>query len=139
MVYISSDPEFHRFLLVRGTTESEIVSNVFDKKCEKIISDLSMLLLNASANISKLSPIIDIDCSCMPKAGNLLAIQDELVSTSSPINNSVPIENISAFTKLLLRPDSSQKNCNGITVQLGMKYGIYAMRSNHLVSSVSGG
>jgi len=41
--------------------------------------------------------MMETHCSSMPKAGNRLAIQEELVSVNSPISSSVPMPMISAF------------------------------------------
>ena len=52
---------------------------------------------NASPRLPKSSPTIDTHLSCIPRGGSQPAIHAALVSVSSPIRSSVPMEKMSAF------------------------------------------
>src|SRR5262249_45827591 len=56
---------------------------------------------NPSVSMARLSPMMETPCSSIPSAGSRAAIKAEFVSVSSPMSNSVPMEKISAFTRIL--------------------------------------
>ena len=76
----------------------------------KMMSERLSPLVKASASISRLSPTWETHCSCMPSGGNREAMKEALVSVSSPIKSSVPMDIISAFIELPPRCGAPLKN-----------------------------